>query len=771
MPSYPEGLTTPKKREREDSDIEKPIKKEAPSPVSLTPTAKVLRTGPEADVYNPGGLHLRSTPTAGLPPSMESPRSSFALPPHSPMDIVNHINPFMFRMQPGQRPPPISPIAPNTSPFNRPRGPEFGVEFPSGIGADHPMYRMPHGLPGFEHGLPQHFGAGFHGLGPSFDRHMRPTGIDGMGLSDQSSNASQILRKLARTTNMSPGASYSHHSNKSLHPHLSKTPPYSSQGTPSRYTPTSSPQSSILTNGDISPKSATGAGASGSQSVPSTPGKRSCDVCGKYFQYQSNLIVHRRSHTGEKPFKCPMCSLKCSAATKLKRHMKTHDETRYNGNVESRERTHSIDENRLMREKDLDDHSEVDEDDDDEEAAMEEMRKLGGICDEQAFDMSNSGARYKEKPENNYNDSKTHRSAGVDKRPSDKESDHSSKHTSMLNEMMKSGFGDLINYKEAYEKALAECKNGDEDDSESNDGETATGNDGNSNNNNKQDGGSRPASQASSNDITENGLNGDGPQSADRSLANSVSSEETVNSRDRDESSFSSSTPTSNHRTPEIPDMGSAMARQMELYQRMYYSSGAAGRQAADMYLQQNENFYNMAQMQHRRENGIAGIGVVPDTAAALAAYRASMPSMAPRHSNGPQGHHRSSTALAPQHPAPGFKRRSDTCEYCGKVFKNCSNLTVHRRSHTGEKPYRCALCNYACAQSSKLTRHMRTHGRLGKDVYRCKFCNMPFSVASTLEKHMRKCVDTQTSGRGNPILALTASPASAAPGTPDSRQ
>ncbi|XP_063992864.1 B-cell lymphoma/leukemia 11A isoform X1 [Diachasmimorpha longicaudata] len=95
--------------------------------------------------------------------------------------------------------------------------------------------------------------------------------------------------------------------------------------------------------------------------------------------------------------------------------------------------------------------------------------------------------------------------------------------------------------------------------------------------------------------------------------------------------------------------------------------------------------------------------------------------------------------------PSPLMKKersgRNDTCEFCGKVFKNCSNLTVHRRSHTGEKPYKCELCTYACAQSSKLTRHMKTHGRHGKDTYKCRFCEMPFSVPSTLEKHMRKCV------------------------------
>ncbi|XP_037772950.1 zinc finger protein 271-like [Penaeus monodon] len=75
-------------------------------------------------------------------------------------------------------------------------------------------------------------------------------------------------------------------------------------------------------------------------------------------------------------------------------------------------------------------------------------------------------------------------------------------------------------------------------------------------------------------------------------------------------------------------------------------------------------------------------------------------------------------------------------CEVCGKKFSHKSNINIHMRVHTKEKPYSCDICNKAFSQISDLTRHMRVHTK--EKPYSCEICDKAFSQKSDLTRHMR---------------------------------
>lgn len=59
-------------------------------------------------------------------------------------------------------------------------------------------------------------------------------------------------------------------------------------------------------------------------------------------------------------------------------------------------------------------------------------------------------------------------------------------------------------------------------------------------------------------------------------------------------------------------------------------------------------------------------------------------------------------------------------CTFCQKAFNTPSNLAIHMRTHTGDKPYICEVCQKSFSQSCNLVNHMRVH--TGKNFF--QFCN-----------------------------------------------
>ncbi|CAJ0572883.1 unnamed protein product, partial [Mesorhabditis spiculigera] len=89
---------------------------------------------------------------------------------------------------------------------------------------------------------------------------------------------------------------------------------------------------------------------------------------------------------------------------------------------------------------------------------------------------------------------------------------------------------------------------------------------------------------------------------------------------------------------------------------------------------------------------------------------------------------------IPPKSPRPP-KKDGHRCDICGKVDKFRSKAIEHRRSHTGEKPFKCPKCKMGFTQRGALKSHLRLH--TGERPYACTWdCGKTFPSSSACKSH-----------------------------------
>ncbi|XP_038657012.1 zinc finger protein 692-like [Scyliorhinus canicula] len=104
--------------------------------------------------------------------------------------------------------------------------------------------------------------------------------------------------------------------------------------------------------------------------------------------------------------------------------------------------------------------------------------------------------------------------------------------------------------------------------------------------------------------------------------------------------------------------------------------------------------------------------------------------------------------------------KRDYICEFCARAFRTTSNLIIHRRIHTGEKPLQCEICGFTCRQKASLNWHMKKHDAESGYKFSCDICGKKFEKKDNVNAHKSKShPETPVSTAAAPPECPTAPP------------